>query len=225
MTLTDFRRIHPVIRYTSTADEFRELAAVAHAQGIGVVNGGYAYDIDIMRRLPALDRAIEVRRLEPSELTTRFAAPDAEEEFRVGPLRKVASHVLEPLGCDPLLRDFDPPTLPALYLVSRQAIQAGELRAAREAAGDPWSTVLSMVGSDDVSEVSDRPQLVLNLRSPVLRRMIDLPSADLAALAVQALYGQALLHGHHPLRAEDSALLNRSFLGLLDWAIPQGEDS
>jgi len=39
-------------------------------------------------------------------------------------------------------------------------------------------------------------------------------------VAVQALYGQALLQGRHPLRPADSAVLNRSFLGLLDWAAP-----
>ncbi|QVQ53982.1 HSP90 family protein [Spiractinospora alimapuensis] len=222
VTLAEFRRTHPVIRYTTTADGFRELAAVAHAQGIGVVNGGYAYDIDIMRRLSALDRALEVRPLEPSELTTRFAAPDAEEERRLGPLLSAATRVLEPLGCDPLPRAFDPSSLPALYLVSRQAIQAEEMRAARESADDLWSAVLSSVGSADTSPEPRRPQLVLNLNSPVLRRMIDLPSADLVGLAVQALYGQALLHGHHPLRSQDSALLNQSFLGLLDWAMPPG---
>jgi molecular chaperone HtpG len=60
---------------------------------------------------------------------------------------------------------------------------------------------------------------VLNLRSPVVLRIAELAEPGLIALAVQALYGQALLQGHHPLRPDDSALLNRSFLGLLDWAM------
>lgn len=221
-TLAEFRRAHPVIRYTRTADEFRELAAVAHAQGVGVVNGGYTYDIDIMRRLRRLDPDVEVRGLEPEELTTRFAAPDAADELRLRPLVAAAAKVLEPLGCDPLPRAFHPESLPALYLVSRRAIQAEEMRAARESAGDLWAGVLSSMDTADATSAPDRPQLVLNLRSPVLRRMIELPDPELAGLAVQALYGQALLHGHHPLRPEDSALLNQSFLGLLDWAMTPG---
>jgi molecular chaperone HtpG len=36
---------------------------------------------------------------------------------------------------------------------------------------------------------------------------------------VQGLYGQALLYGQHPLRPVDTATLNRSFLGLLEWAV------
>ena len=37
---------------------------------------------------------------------------------------------------------------------------------------------------------------------------------------MEALYGQALLMGYHPMRPIDAALLNRSFLALLDRAVP-----
>jgi molecular chaperone HtpG len=158
--------------------------------------------------------------------------PDPSTELRLRPLLEAASDVLRPLNCDVLPRSFDPPTLPALYLVSRQSIQAEEMRAAREAANGLWADVLSTMSTtstrDTVSGAgagdgeAERPQLVLNLRSPVVRRMIELPDPHLAGLAVQALYGQALLQGHHPLRPQDSALLNQSFLGLLDWAMRPG---
>jgi molecular chaperone HtpG len=129
---------------------------------------------------------------------------------------------LRPLGCEPLLRAFDPPALPALYLVSRPAVQAEEMRAAQDAVGDLWSGVLSAL--EPGGSAADGPQLVLNLRSPVVRRLVDLPDPQLTGLAVQALYGQALLQGHHPLRPQDSAVLNRSFLGLLDRAVPGEEE-
>ena len=66
----------------------------------------------------------------------------------------------------------------------------------------------------------DRPQLVLNHRNPLVRRVDRArPTPELIGLAVEALYGQALLLGHHPLRPADTALLNQSFLGLLDRAM------
>jgi molecular chaperone HtpG len=67
--------------------------------------------------------------------------------------------------------------------------------------------------------VDTRPQLVLNYRSPLVRRMTAL-RGDAVVLAVEALYGQALLLGYHPIRPADAAMLNRSFLGLLDLAMP-----
>ncbi len=41
--------------------------------------------------------------------------------------------------------------------------------------------------------------------------------------AVAALYGQALLAGHHPLRAADTAAMNRAYLGLIDQAFAADE--
>jgi molecular chaperone HtpG len=219
MTLADFRRRHPMVRYTATADEFRALVPVAQAQNLGLVNGGYAYDIEIMRRLPLLDPAVVVRRLEPAELATRFEAPDPAEEMRLGPFLRVAADSLRAAGCDVVPRAFDPPALPALYLVSRAAVRAEEMRAARSSADELWSGVL---GAVDATDGKERPQLMLNLRNPVVRRIAELPDPALAGLGVRALYGQALLSGHHPLRPEDSALLNQSFLGLLDWAMSGG---
>ena len=52
------------------------------------------------------------------------------------------------------------------------------------------------------------------------RRLTLLVQPELVAVAVEALYGQALLLGYHPIRPADAALLNRSFLGLLERAIP-----
>jgi len=70
---------------------------------------------------------------------------------------------------------------------------------------------------------NDRPQLVLNHRNPLIRRVAAIGDAELAALAVESLYGQALLLGHHPIRPADAALLTTSFLGLLERAIPEEE--
>jgi molecular chaperone HtpG len=69
-----------------------------------------------------------------------------------------------------------------------------------------------------------RPQLVLNYRNPLVRRLTALGQPELVAVSIEALYGQALLLGYHPIRPADAALLNRSFLGLLERAIP-GDDA
>jgi molecular chaperone HtpG len=116
-----------------------------------------------------------------------------------------------------VLRAFDPPTVPALYLVDRETAFRQELRATRDKADPVWSDVLSAL---DDRRADTRPQLVLNHRNPLVRRVTVLPTDDLVELAVEALYGQALLLGYHPIRPADAALLNRSFLGLLDRAVP-----
>jgi len=223
MTLGEFRRQHDTLRYTHTVDEFRQLSAVAAAQGVGLVNGGYTYDSEILSRLPQVDPDLGVSVLDPSELATHFDVIDPEVELRLRPFLMAARERMDRLGCEVTIRAYDPPSLPALYLVDRDGAHQAELRATREVADELWSDVLSAF---DSGPLTARPQLVLNHRNPLVRRVSALPDRSLAGLAVEALYGQALLLGHHPLRPADTALLNRSFLGLLDWAVhdPDGGD-
>jgi len=217
MTLDEFRERYGTVRYCASIDEFRQLAAVAAAQGLGVVNGGYTYDSEIIERLPELDRSILVDRLDPSDLTTRFDALDPATQIALRPFVAAAQRALDRLGCEVVIRAFDPAGLPALYLVDRHAAFQRQLRETRDRVDEVWAGVLAAF---EEAEAETRPQLVLNHRNALVRRVIALPNVELVALAVEALYGQALLLGHHPLRPVDAALLNRSFLGLLDHAVP-----
>lgn len=220
MTLAEFRRRHAELRYTGSVEEFRRLSAVAGAQGVGLVNGGYVHDVEIIERLPDIDPDAAPRRLEPAELATHFGVVDPAAELALRPFLAAAQRALERLGCEVVIRDFDPASLPALYLTSRAAQHRQELSQARELADDLWSDVLGAL--DDAVE-ADRPQLVLNHRNPLTRRITALTEDGLIELAVQGLYGQALLLGQHQLRPADTAVLNRSFLGLLDWAVHDPE--
>lgn len=222
MSLAEFRGRYDVVRYTPSVEEFRQLAAVAAAQGIGLVNGGYTYHAEILGRLPVLDPRIQVSQLELAELATRFDQVDPAAELALRPFLSAAQYALDRLDCEVVLRSFDPPSLTALYLVDRERSQRAELRATRKIADDLWADVL---GAFDTGDEPDRPQLVLNHRSPLLRRVTSLPDTRLSVMAVEALYSQALLLGQHPLRPADTALLNRSFAGLLEWAVhdPHGE--
>jgi molecular chaperone HtpG len=217
MTLAAYRRRHGIVRYTPSVDEFRQLAGVAAAQGVGLVNGGYAYEAEIIRRLPALDPEITVERLDPASLATHFDPLDPATELALRGFVDTARQALDRLGCEPVVRAFDPASLPALYLEGQEVRRQAELRGARDEAEGVWADVLG--GAGPGGEPEARPQLVLNHRNPLVRRMTTVGDPPLVALAVEALYSQALLQSHHPMRPVDTATLNRSFLGLLEWAV------
>jgi molecular chaperone HtpG len=220
MTLAEFRQRHGLIRYTVKVDEFRQLASVAAAQELALVNGGYTYETAIIERLPSVDRSVLIERLEPSDLTTRFDLLEPAVELAARPMLAEAQRAVDRLGCEVVLRAFEPAALPALYLVNRAAAFNAELRATRERVDDVWAGVLDALAKTTTDE---RPQLVLNYRNPLVRRVASLADPTLVRLATQALYGQALLLGYHPLRPADAALLNSSLLGLLNQAVPQGK--
>ncbi|MBO0871558.1 MAG: HSP90 family protein, partial [Micromonosporaceae bacterium] len=221
MTLAEFRDRHGVLRYSPSLDQFRQLAAVAAAQDVALINGGYTYDSEIIERLRQVDPAVLVERLDPTDLATRFEALEPGIELGLRPFLAAAQRALDPLGCEAVLRSYEPARLPAMYLIDRATAFHHELRATRDRADPLWADVLSAL---DSGRPDTRPQLVLNYRNPLVRRITVLPDPAIVAVAVEALYGQALLLGYHPIRPADAALLNRSFLGLLDRALPEGTE-
>ncbi|MEU4391240.1 HSP90 family protein [Kribbella sp. NPDC023855] len=220
MTAADLHERHGEIRYVATIEEFRQLAAVAAAQQLTVVNGGYTYDSELIERLPEVVPGLTTSRFDPTELSTSFDSLDPATELALRPFVRLAQEALDGVGCEVVVRAFDPAGLPAIYLVDRSAQFAAELRSTKSKADALWSEVLGALDTQDDS----RPQLVLNHRSPLVRRMVSLADPELARLAVEGLYGHALMLGYHPIGPADSALVNRSFLGLLDQAVPAQED-
>jgi molecular chaperone HtpG len=217
MTLAEFRQQHGVLRYSPTLDQFRQLAAIAAAQNIPLINGAYVYDADIIERLQLVDNSVVIERLDPSDLATHFESLDPGVELSLRPFLAAAQRAMDPLGCEVVLRSYEPAGMPAMYLLDRDAAFRGEIRATKEKADPMWADVLSAL---DAAVRDVRPQLVLNYRNPLVRRVTVLPDRGLVALATESLYGQALLLGYHPVRPADAALLNRSFLSLLNRAVP-----
>ncbi|GAA1715551.1 HSP90 family protein [Fodinicola feengrottensis] len=221
MPLAEFRRTHPVIRYSRTVDNFRQIAAVATAQGIGVVNGGYVYATDLLERIGQTNSGIHVEPLEPGAVTTYLDTLDNHVELRMAAFLQTARAALDRLNCDAEIREFSPASLPALYLSDPNARHVQRLRETQETADPLWAGVLGAL--DDLDQ-SSRPQLILNYRSPLVRRIAGLTDPGLVTLVIESLYGQALLSGHHPLRAQDTAVLNRSFLEMIDRAVRGSDD-
>ncbi|MGH3416939.1 MAG: HSP90 family protein, partial [Actinocrinis sp.] len=74
--LTEFARNHPTLHLARTVDEFRQVAPIAAAQGIGVVNGGYTYDADLVEQLPQILPGVVVGELGADVVTAHLDLVD-----------------------------------------------------------------------------------------------------------------------------------------------------
>nr|WP_241562561.1 HSP90 family protein [Streptomyces hoynatensis] len=215
VTLEEFARNHPVIAVTRTVEEFRQVAPVAGATGLGVVNGGYTYDFDLVHRLPEIRPGSQVTELDPATVTAHLDFADPAAELAAAPFLAVARDVVGAHGCDVVLRSFQPATAPALLLDNREARHE---RTRADLAGrvtdGVWSDILGALRAE-----TPRAQLVLNHLNPLVGRATGITAPELARTTAEALYGQALLLARRPLTSRESALLNRAFLSLLDHAM------
>ncbi|MEU7480675.1 HSP90 family protein [Lentzea sp. NPDC042327] len=215
--LRQFRRKHGAILYIPEVDEFHQLAPVAAAQGLGLVNAGYAYDMELLNRLSALDGPAVARRVAPSELLAALADPEPDVEAALKLRLAEGAAALDRHDCDAVVRDFDPVSLPALLISNAE--QQRRLDTEQTAAdADPlWAELLGQLTADTGS---GRPeQLVLNCRNPLVQRLARLTDPSLVELTLESLYVHAVLQARRAMRPKDTAALNRSFLELLDRAV------
>ncbi|GAB3903156.1 HSP90 family protein [Kibdelosporangium lantanae] len=216
VTLRQFRRKNSTILYTPDVDEFRQLAPVAQAQGLGLLNAGYAYDAELLRRLVEVDGPTAARRVVASELLASMDDPDPAIEEQLRASARLAEAVLLRHDCEPVPRAFDPVSLPALLITD--ADRERQLDNERISADtDPlWAQLLGQL-AEPASTASQR--LVLNTRNPLVRRLAGLTDKALVELTVESLYVHALLQSRRPMRPKDTAALNKSFLDLLNRAV------
>ncbi|MEU4728842.1 MULTISPECIES: HSP90 family protein [unclassified Streptomyces] len=214
VTLEEFARTHPTLLVTRSVEEFRQVAPIASAAGLGVINGGYTYDRDLVHRLPEIRPGTTVTDLDPATVTAHLDAVDPSAELRAAAFLAVARETIGVHDCDVVLRDFQPVTAPALLLDNREA-RHERTRSSLAADSDGlWADILGSLRHE-----TPRAQLVLNHLNPLVRQAITIAERGLAVTTAEALYGQALLLSRRPLRASESALLNRAFIGLLTHAM------
>ncbi|MGP3683546.1 HSP90 family protein [Streptomyces sp. IBSNAI002] len=214
VTLEEFARAHPTVLVARSVEEFRQVAPIASAAGLGVVNGGYTYDRDLVHRLPEIRPGTAVTDLDPATVTAHLDAVDPAAELRAAHFLAVARETIGVHDCDVVLRDFQPVTAPALLLDNREA-RHERTRSSLAADSDGlWADILGSLRHE-----TPRAQLVLNHLNPLVRQAITITERGLAVTTAEALYGQALLLSRRPLRAGESALLNRAFIGLLTHAM------
>ncbi|MFF7384371.1 HSP90 family protein [Streptomyces griseoluteus] len=214
-TLDEFARAHRTVLVTSSVEEFRQVAAIASAAGLGVVNGGYTYDRELVHRLPEIRPEVTVADLDPATLTAHLDTVDRETELAAAAYLAQARDALAVFDCDVALRTFQPASAPALLVDSREARhERTRSQLAREQEGGLWGDILGHLRQE-----APRAQLILNQLNPLVRTAVTIGEPELARTSAEALYGQAAMLSRRPLRPAESSLINRSFLDLLAHAL------
>jgi molecular chaperone HtpG len=217
MTLGEYRKEHPVIRYVPNLDQFRQIARVAAAQSICVINAAYTYDSDLLEKYGEVFPDAQVEAADPSTLAQSFEDLSLDEQEEVHRFVQLADVVLQSFKCTAEIKRFQPAELPTLYTTDADAYFRRSLEQSKEISDPLWSSVLDRLNS----ESADQPysQLCFNYASPLVRKIVQLTDRTLLKRTIEMLYVQALLLGHHPLSAKEMSILNSGLLGLIEWGV------
>lgn len=211
VTLAELAQEGP-LAYTSTTEAYRSVEAVARAQGIALVNAGYAYDAELLAALDGVD-GMSTRPFDATSLSETMDLPDEGRERRTAPAIDRARTILEPADCDVILRRFTPSTCPAILLRDADGERRRDLDREREATPDLWGGLLYSLA--DGTKAHTR-SLALNDSSPVIRALLDgAGNPDVFTSGVHAIYATAILSSGEPLRRPESQALNNALTVLL----------
>jgi molecular chaperone HtpG len=218
MTLGAYREANPVIRYVPDRDQFRQIARVAAAQKLCIINAGYTYEAELLARYAELFPEASVEVVDPAGLAQSFEDLQLQEQEAVHEFLRLADAVLRPFRCSAEVKKFQPGELPALYSTSSEGRFLRSVEQSKEIADPLWSGVLDSLSRRERAS-TPAAQLVFNYKNPLVRRLAGLANQSAVRRSVEMLYVQALLLGHHPLNSREMRLLNEGLLALIEMGV------
>ena len=214
MSLQEFMDDQGCIRYTSTVEDFRRVAPVARAQGLGIVNAGFVYDSDLLARLTTRRPTWDIRALAVSDVEKTLTALTPEEELACLDYLLVASEPMRRLDCELLLRRFEPDALPALFMTDPEIEHQRMLHQTRDDVGGLWGGLL-----DDFTQPNNTRRLVLNYDNQTVQSLVSSGDDEVQTAGTQSLYVMSQLMAGEPMRPSDADLMNEALSTLLRRAV------
>ncbi|MCR2805982.1 HSP90 family protein [Paenibacillus soyae] len=214
MKLADIVREHSSILVAATLDEFRQVARVAKAQNLMVVNGGYVHDLDLMRNLPSVLEQVTVQVLNSLEFASRFEELSVVEQREARPFLDLSDELLGGYDCRSLIRWFEPADIPVLYNTNQDMHFFRMAEESEREANALFAEVVRTI-RDDMYE-KPHARLCYNYNNPLVRKAIESGDAELKKASIELFYTQALLLGNHVLGAKELEMMNRSLLRFMN---------
>jgi molecular chaperone HtpG len=217
MTLGEYRKLEDVVRFVPSVDQFRQVARVAQAHGMTVINAGYTYDAELLSKTEEVI-GVPSEQLDPAALAHTFDDLELAEQEEAADFLAAAEAVLKPFRCEPDVKKYRPRELPALYTTTGEGRFFRSLEQSKEIASPLWSGVLDNLSKKERAATA-LSQLCFNYENPLVRRLTTVKDRAVLHRSIQMLYLQSLLLGHHPLSGKEMQLLNDGLLSLIEWGI------
>lgn len=182
--------------YSRTTDDFRAIEAIAAAQSILVLNGGYAFDEQMWAQIKLDQPELDIREIRPAEILNALQPLPVMDEINYLAFLEHASQALQSQKVEVVIRNFEPATVPMVYLPQPGSAGKEIQRKVAESATGAFADVLSSMSG--VAPAAPRSQVVFNAQSAIINQLSTVADPEILELAVRGFYVQAIINGHHP---------------------------
>ena len=207
MTVADLVAYSNSFYFTETDEDFSQIASITGESDV-VVNGGYAYDADLMARLPQILPGVRSRRITLLEKLRTLELPPASDAEAIARFESLTTQHMSDRGVQVTVRQFNPADVPALYVMDERALQAENLDFVTGSAGPLWASLLR--GVDDHQpdrEYSGAQILCCNYKCDLVRQTLTITNTETLFRVIRLLYVQSLLAGQRVLGVVERRML------------------
>jgi len=213
VTLGEYKKQNNQIKMVSRLDQYRQIAQVALAHKMWIINGGYIYDTDLLLRHEVLFPSIPVDLVDVASLSHEFQDIELSEHSSVTEFLHTCDKALELFNCHPTIKRFLPTEIPALYLTDENGNFIRSVEQSKTVSNSLWGGVLDNM---TLQLETHSAQLCFNYNNPTVQRILRIRNENFMQSCVKMLYVQALLLGNHPLNTNELTILNTGLIDLID---------
>ncbi|OUN00140.1 MAG: hypothetical protein BAA02_03015 [Paenibacillaceae bacterium ZCTH02-B3] len=206
---------------TATVDEFRQIARVAKAQQILVVNGGYQYDFGLLMKASEVWEQLKVEVLDVMKFAGRFTPLPPREREETRDFLEMANDFLAGCHCVGTIRYFEPADLPVLYITNNDLNYWKIVNDTMQAVDSFFADLLAAVKAEYAEEPLSR--LCFNYNNPMIRKIVACRDERLQRRAIELLYTQSLLMGNHVMSNRELQLMNESLFYFVNLGLDRAE--
>lgn len=226
--LTGFQLVEAAKKFTvyycTDVDDYRRARPFLGNGRRILINAGYIYDTRLLQLLKRYQRGVLVEVFDESGYGDLLEEPDEGMRKNLGAFILSAGRILARFRCGAVLKQFEPPEVPALYVAGTDDFLDNAFD--REFAEGGYSGFLEGFDFGTFGKYSSEgtngefsTKLYFNGRNPMLRRLAQIADSEAAESMVQVLYVHAMLEGHYSLGEREMGILNTGLLKLLEYGL------
>lgn len=213
VTLPEYEAVSEEILHIDDIDQFKQVAAVASAQNLVLINAGYIYDAELLKKYGEVFPNKKVRLIDSKQFIQYFEDLLPEEQVGITAFVDFANLVLREFKCTATVKKFEPQNVPTLYYMDKETEFLRTANKTKEFTNQMWGAII-----EDVTEsikYTSNSQLCFNYHHPLVRQLLSRPRMEDNALPIKVLYVQALLLGHHTLNSKELSILSQGLLEIM----------
>ncbi len=204
------KEINSQILYCADFEDFKQIQRISAAQDLLVVNAGYTFDEEILKKIGRNRKDVSVELMSPSKLLSSFKDLKPEEEIGLASFIVAVENILREFECECEIKHFTPLDTAAIYTKVEQSTANATIKQIKSTA-NPFSNVLNAFSKGKTKPA----KFCLNFDNQLVQNILVIEDEFLLKSIIEVLYVQAIIMGKYQVTEKEMTIFNEALNNLI----------